>query len=197
MDNNSLTHYGVLGMRWGVRRSKAQLRRARGPNSGPRKVSKEVYEAEKAKAINSGNVKKVEAWKDKLTDQELRQAINRCKLNKELADINADQRKSGLDVVEDVMNNVGRVTNVVNTGLNAYSAVAKINNTFNSKQLPVIDGENARAKRQAENKKKADVAEILKLVDSGKSSEVLDKASKYDPEALKDVAKRYENASSV
>ena len=137
MDNNSLNHYGIPGMRWGVRRTKAQLRRARGPDK-PRKVTKEVYEAEKKKALDSGDPKKVKAWQSKLTNQELRQAIERCELAKRIDTINDGEKRSGLQKVEAVMSKVGRVTNVINTGTNAYNAVARINNTFNKKRVPVI-----------------------------------------------------------
>lgn len=140
MDNNSLTHYGIPGMRWGVRRSKAQLRRARGPNPGPRKVSKEVYEAEKAKAINSGDVKKVKAWQNKLTTQELKQAIERCKLTTELSSMSNSGLKTAKGYVDSAVKGVAGATKVVGTGLAAYATTAKINNTFNKKRIPEING---------------------------------------------------------
>lgn len=131
MDNNSLTHYGILGMRWGVRRSKAQLRRARGPNSGPRKVSKEVYEAEKAKAINSGNIKKVQAWQSKLTKNELREAIDRCKMDQELKQVSKDQISNGRKVVKTVADDLGTAVKIVAGATGLYNGVVAINNTFN------------------------------------------------------------------
>lgn len=139
MDNNSLTHYGVLGMRWGVRRTKAQLRRARGPNSGPRKVTKEVYEAEKAKAITSGNVKKVEAWKTKLTKNELREAIDRCKMDKELKECSAGQISNGRKIVKTAAEDLGTAVKIVTGVTGLYNGVVAINNTFNKHKAPTID----------------------------------------------------------
>ena len=152
MDNNSLQHYGIPGMRWGVRRSKAQLRRARGPNSGPRKVTKEVYEAEKAKAITSGNPKKVEAWKTKLTKNELREAIDRCKLNKELRDCSEDQRTSGKKVVREIAETLGTGVKIVTGVTGLYNGVVAINNTFNKNhRAPVINSKQNDSKKSDNN----------------------------------------------
>ena len=138
MKSESLQHYGVLGMKWGVRRTKAQLSRARGTPSKTRKVTKEVYEAEKKKAINSGDPKKVSAWKTKLSNQELKDAIDRCKLTKDLADVEAKNKKSGLEKVEDAVSKVGRATKIVTTTYGFYNAVAKVNNTFSDKKIPIV-----------------------------------------------------------
>ena len=138
MDNNTLNHYGILGMRWGVRRTKAQLRRARGPN-GTRRVTKEQYEAEKAKAINSGNTKKVNAWKTHLTKNELRDAIDRCKMDKELKDIDSSNRLSGSKIVKNVVDGIGTTVKVVTGITGIYNGVAAINNTFSDKKIPSID----------------------------------------------------------
>lgn len=214
MPNTELTHYGILGMRWGVRRSKAQLARARG-SGARRKVSKEEYEAAKKKAINSGDTKTVRAWKDHLTDDELRKALNRVDLNQKLTGYEEKGKKSGLEAVEDVMNKVGRVTNIVNTGLNAYGVIAKINNTFNSKQLPVIDGVDYRKKKadldkkeereaakakQDEAKSEREAAQEQRAAKRAKDEETISKLAAigdwdtinknfgtYDPEAIKNV----------
>lgn len=158
MENNTLNHHGILGMRWGVRRTKAQLRRARGPN-GTRRVTKEQYEAEKAKAINSGDTKKVRAWQGHLSAAELKNAVERCKTIKALDELENGPKKSVLDRIEGAMDKVGQVNNIVNTGLGFYGTVAKINNTFNDKhQLPVIDGTSYVSKRDKAAKQEADAA---------------------------------------
>lgn len=138
--DRSLTHYGILGMRWGVRRTKAQLRRARGPDT-PRKVTKEQYEAEKQKAIRSGDRATVERWKSKLSTPELREAVDRIDLNKRLRSVDKKEIDSGKHKVSDVVKTVGGALAIVNTGLAGYEIVRKVNNTFNNKKkLPSIDG---------------------------------------------------------
>jgi hypothetical protein len=138
MDNNSLQHYGIPGMRWGVRRSKAQLRRARGPNARPRKVTKEQYEAEKAKAIVSGDPKKIDAWKTKLTKNELREAIDRCKMDTELREVSVGRKKRGEKIVKSVSEGIGTTVKIV-TGLTGlYNGVVAVNNTFNKHKAPTI-----------------------------------------------------------
>lgn len=185
MPNNELTHYGILGMRWGVRRSKAQLARARGSGTR-RRVTKEEYEIAKKKAINSGDTKKVRAWKDHLSDDEFRKALNRVDLTQKLSAAEAKGKKSGLDAVEGVMNKIGQVTNIVNTGLNAYGVIAKINNTFSSKQLPAINGVNykkqqaqadAADKKNERNENKERAKELLRSEDY---ATLLKDRKKYD-----------------
>lgn len=203
MPNKELTHYGIPGMRWGVRRSKAQLARARGSGTR-RRVTKEEYDKAKKDAINSGDTKRVRAWKDHLTEAEFREALNRVDLNQRLSTAEAKGKKSGLDAVENVMNKIGRVTNIVNTGLNAYGVVAKINNTFNPKQLPSIDGTNVKekaAKKAEEAAKKERVAKdtesLYKLIKDDKIDEMYKNMDSYEPEAIKEVAQVLNNLSNV
>lgn len=137
MENNSLKHYGIPGMRWGVRRSKAQLRRARGPDN-TRKVTKEQYEAEKAKAISSGNTKTVDAWQTRLTKTELREAIDRCKMNEELKSISSNKKESGKKIVRGVAEGIGTAVKIVTGVTGLYNGVVAINNTFGTKKMPTI-----------------------------------------------------------
>lgn len=152
MEKNELQHYGILGMKWGVRRSKAQLRRARGPDA-PRKVSKEQYEAAKKNAIDSGDVNTVRAWEKKLSKNELDEALKRIDMHKKLYPTEEGVAKSGAKKVKSVVDTIGNVTKMTGTVLAAYGTIAKINNTFNKKQMISIDG--TYYKDQKEKKEKS------------------------------------------
>lgn len=75
MTNNELIHYGILGMKWGVRRTEAQLARARG-----KKESSDDSET-KNSAKNSSNSSK-KSIKD-MSDDELRRKLNRIQLEEQ------------------------------------------------------------------------------------------------------------------
>lgn len=97
MDPNELYHHGIKGMKWGVRRTKAQLGYKTGPTkkrSGSKGGSSKVRESvkdyiakRKAKKVNKTN--KIEAKVSKkrsisdMSDSELQNAINRKRLEQQ------------------------------------------------------------------------------------------------------------------
>ena len=73
MKNDQLYHHGIKGMKWGVRRSDAQLARARG------KKTEEVHE-DYAKAHDGKSVKN-------MSDAELRARNNRLQMEQQYANL--------------------------------------------------------------------------------------------------------------
>lgn len=89
MKTNFLVHYGILGMRWGIRRTPEQL----------------------AKASNSRS----ETAVSKLSDEELRRRIDRINLERRYKDLTKPEVKKkstrGREFCENLLKDVG--TNVV------------------------------------------------------------------------------------
>lgn len=72
MQNNTLAHYGILGMKWGVRRSEAQLARVR------KKAEKGDW-SEDAKTAGEIKTKKVK----QMSNAELKKINERMRLERE------------------------------------------------------------------------------------------------------------------
>lgn len=106
MNNSELLHYGILGMKWGVRRTPEQLRRARGElksesDGGSKKTTS-------SKSSSSSGKKRA----SEMTEDELRSKIQRLELEKRYKDLmkaTAPPPKStkGRDFVQRVLEKSG------------------------------------------------------------------------------------------
>ena len=82
--DNQLTHYGVLGMKWGVRK-------ARGSSS--------VSTRRKSKGEELKNI----------SDDELRKKINRMQMEKQYKQLTSKESNAGAKIAKDILLNASKV----------------------------------------------------------------------------------------
>lgn len=109
-DNNYLEHHGIKGMKWGVRRTKAQL----GYKIGFRKKKKKSVESKddnfpkqskKTASKKVASKKKTKSVKD-MSDDELLAKIRRLEMEKRYRDLSPKDVSKGKKFASRVMNNM-------------------------------------------------------------------------------------------
>lgn len=107
-DNTYLEHHGIKGMKWGVRRTKAQL----GYKVGFRKKKKKSVESKDTKSENQNkktSKKKSKSVKD-MSDEELRAKINRLEnrleMEKRYKDLSSKDISKGKKFTSRVINSM-------------------------------------------------------------------------------------------
>lgn len=224
-----LYHHGIKGQKWGamhgppyplddsistgnklretagrIKEHMRQRAEARAVKREERRVQKEEraaqkFEEKKAKTLRSGDFNKVTKMRDDLTDDELRSAISRIKINQELASLEPASR---FDRAMDKVNNF-RMS--AEKGINAWNTFAKVVNSFDEDGgvLPVLDGKWAKEKADREEKAYNDALAASKkekeaaFVRKSTREEFLKNANKLSDEALKSRAEREKNLDTV
>ena len=102
---DELRHYGVLGMKWGKRRSKAELARARA-SRGSSKVTKKSIE--------------------EMSDDELRRKLNRLQMEQQYAKLSGADVNRGKQYVEKLIKAGTTAAAVSTTALTLYNNAGKI-----------------------------------------------------------------------
>ena len=92
MNNTYLAHHGILGMKWGARRSEAQLARARGHSSKSSDDKNEVS-ARKVAVKNRRT----------MSDADLKKRIERLKLEREFKNLTEDDIAPGRKYVSEIL----------------------------------------------------------------------------------------------
>lgn len=116
MTNNELIHYGILGMKWGVRRTEAQLARARDKKS---KSSSEDVSEDYKKAHSSKSVKS-------MSDAELRTRLNRLHMEQQYSKLNPDKVSRGKEVANKILKAGTTIAAATTTAITIYNNADKI-----------------------------------------------------------------------
>ena len=109
-------------------------------NPGEKKMSKE--DLAKQEAMRSGDKEQIKLYADKMSNEELVQALNRVELNQKLNYV--DPGPSALDRVQKIANAVDKMRDAAEKGIKAYNVAAQVYNSTHKGegQWPIIGPQN-------------------------------------------------------
>lgn len=153
--------------------------------------ARQQEEAEKKRVIESGDYETVNAYKTKLTTDELREAATRVQLTYQLS--NNAPRQETTNKIKDATNKLSDTVNFAKRGMEAWNTFATVYNAVSKDdQVPIL--EPGWAKKQAEDRKRA-ADEARKeaekaFVRNATPQDIQNYASRLSTEALKDASTR-------
>lgn len=153
-------------------RLKDQLTRV---EPGSQKASK--AEMEKQEVIRSGDKARVREFADKMSYQELSEAMNRIDLNAKL--FYEKPAPTVADKIDKAMENVNRARNWAEKGIAAYNTIAKVYNSTHKGEAMWPEIQAGLSQKAKENKKEMDVLDKI----TSKATKDISKAAKDNAEA--------------
>lgn len=126
---NDLTHWGIKGMKWGIRRfqnkdgSLTSLgKKRKQQNDKP----EETAEQKKERILKSKSAKELYKNADLFSDAELQKAYNRLVLERNIAGLSANEKSKGESFVEGTIKWTKKTSELINAGTGMYDSVKKV-----------------------------------------------------------------------
>ena len=124
MSSNELTHHGIKGMRWGVRRY--QNKDGSLTPAGEKRKSESLHED----YIKSHTRKSSKS----MSDAELRNRINRLEMERKYTQLSTERINKGKAYVNKSIKALGSVAALTTTAINIYNNIDKIKTIMNKKR---------------------------------------------------------------
>lgn len=121
---NELTHHGIRGMRWGIRRY--QNKDGTLTNAGKKRKSESLHED----YIKSHTRKSSKS----MSDAELRSRINRLEMERKYTQLSTERINKGKAYVNKSIKALGSVAALTTTAINVYNNIDKIKTIINKKR---------------------------------------------------------------
>ena len=155
---NELQHHGIKGMKWGIRRTPAQLGHKVSSKSKKftkedgklvgtgRKAKRQEIKDKKKEVLSSRSAKKLYENADLFTTKELQEAYNRLNLEQNIKNLAPREVNKGMQYLNTAITWGKKASEAMETGTKVYNSVARISNSLNGTKMPLI-GENNNGKK--------------------------------------------------
>lgn len=156
MDNNELYHFGIKGMKWGIRRTPIQLGHAtknknQQKNDKQALIKKARIDKKKREVLKSRSAKELYKYANLFDTRELQEAYNRLQLERNIQNLVPKEVKKGQNFTQKIIKSGRTVSDLLDTGTKLYNNVAKIyNSTENGRAnpVPLINGDGNKQKNK-------------------------------------------------